>query len=127
MNKPRAALHVASESEGGSSDKPPNLVRDQDPLRRLEAELQSAGPERSDVEHLYEQAWGLLEEAWSLVTECLVMRDGLLDACREIEQTMDAVHGRLGALPAAVELNAQERSVARERDAVNGFNGAVAP
>lgn len=126
MTTPRAALHIASESDGGAGGKLSDLARDQDPLRRLEAELQSADGERPDVERLYEKTCGLLDEAWGLMADCLVMRDGLLDACREIEQTMDAVHSRLAALPIAVEPNARERSLANE-PAVNGSTGAVAP
>lgn len=125
MTTPRVALHVASEP-GGDSGKPLDGAPDHDPLKRLEAELQGAGGERAEVERMYEQAWGLLEEAWSLVTECLVMRDGLLDACREIEQTMGAVQRRIGEVPAAVDSDAQGRSAGRGLDAVNGSNGAVA-
>ncbi len=126
MTTPRVALHVAAEP-GGESGKSLDGAPDQDPLRRLEAELQGAGGERAEVERMYEQAWSLLEEAWSLITECLVMRDGLLDACREIEQTMEAVHHRLGALPVTVQAGAGERSAPDGLDAANGSNGAVAP
>lgn len=41
----------------------------------------------------------LLEEAWSLHTECLLMRDGLLEACQEIERAMAGLEQRLEALP----------------------------
>lgn len=131
MTTPRAALHVASESAGATGGKAHDLAHDQDPLRRLEAELRDVGSERPDVERLYGQAWALLEEAWGLVTECLVMRDGLLDACREIEQTMEAVQLRLAALPAGFESsdspsNRAQSPVAVERDALNGPNGAAA-
>jgi hypothetical protein len=127
MTTPRAALHVAPESEAGARGRLSDLARDQDPLRRLEAELQSADGGHAEVERLYEKTWGLLEEAWSLMTECLVMRDGLLDACREIEQTMDAVHGQLGTLSVSVEPNARERLPASELDAANGSDDALAP
>jgi hypothetical protein len=125
MTTPRAALHVASESEGGTGGKLSELSRDQDPLRRLEAELQSSDGGRPEVERLYEKTWGLLEEAWGLMTECLVMRDGLLDACAEIERTMDAVNRRLETLPTPVATPVE--SPAGERDAVHGLDGAVAP
>jgi hypothetical protein len=105
----------------------PDVASDLDPLRRLEAELQRAGSERPDGERLYEQAWSLLEEAWGLVTECLVLRDGLLDACHEIEQTMEGIQYRLGALPGAVESSAQERVATGEQDAAYVSSGAVAP
>jgi hypothetical protein len=127
MTTPRAALHVASESAGGAGSEISDLARDPDPLRRLEAELQRAGDERPDGERLREQAWSLLEEAWGLVTECLVLRDGLMDACHEIEQTMEGIQRRLGALPAAVQSNAQERLATGEQSTVSGSGGAAAP
>jgi hypothetical protein len=101
-----------------------------DPLRRLEAELGEASGGQPDDERLYEEAQSLVEEAWSLVTECLVLRDGLLDACHEIEQTMDGIHRRLGALPVAIELDGQERAhgepIAASGSNGAGINGAVA-
>jgi hypothetical protein len=132
MNTPRAALHAASKSDGSAGGKLSDLSRDQeDPLRRLEAELQSADGGPPEVERLYEKTWALLEEAWGLMTECLVMRNGLLDACAEIEQTMDAVHRRLEALSTEVEPGvrpiALQHSAASTRDAEHGVNGAVAP
>jgi hypothetical protein len=101
-------------------------------LRRLEAELQSADPGHADVERLYEKTWTLLEEAWGLMTECLVMRDGLLDACREIEQTMDAVHDRLQAVsPATLSIpqgpSANEHQVESAPASMNGSNSLAAP
>jgi hypothetical protein len=102
MTTPRAALQLATELDSGTGGKLSDLARDSDPLRRLEAELQSADPGHADVERLYEKTWTLLEEAWGLMTECLVLRDGLLDACREIEQTMDVVHNRLQALTPSI-------------------------
>lgn len=127
MITPRAALHVASALAPGANSKVPGISQDPDPLRRLEAELQRAGGERSDGERLQEQAWGLLEEAWGLVTECLVLRDGLLDACHEIEQTMDGIQRRLEALPAAGQSNARERFATAEQSTVSATGGAAAP
>jgi hypothetical protein len=127
MTTPRAALHVAPDSEGGGEGKLSELSRDQDPLRRLEAELQSVDGGPPEVERLYEKTWSLLEEAWGLMTECLVMRDGLLDACAEIEQTMDTVHRRLEALADTAEPPPRERSAPSARDGAHGFDGVVAP
>ena len=82
-----------------------------DPLQRLEAELEataktrSTDRERPDGSELYEEAQRLLEEAWSIFTECQVMRDGLLTACLEIERTMDSLQLRIGGLPGAIESN----------------------
>lgn len=96
--------------------------RSPDPLRRLEAELGET-PGVSDDEGLYVEAQGLVEEAWSLVTECLVLRDGLLDACHEIEQTMDGIQRRLAALPIAIEANVQEHVANGARSPTNGADG----
>jgi hypothetical protein len=131
MTTPRATLHVATESDGGASGRLSDLARDGDPLRRLEAELQSADPGHADVERLYEKTWTLLEEAWGLMTDCLVLRDGLLDACREIEQTMDAVHSRLQALSPATLSILQEPSASEHDEesapaSANGSNSAAA-
>jgi hypothetical protein len=38
------------------------------------------------------------DEAWSILTECLVMREGLEQACTEIETAIGAVRRRLGTL-----------------------------
>jgi hypothetical protein len=97
--------------------------RSPDPLRRLEAELGETPGARSDDEGLYVEAQSLVEEAWSLVTECLVLRDGLLDACHEIEQTMEGIQRRLAALPIAIEADVEGRGVNGARAAVNGANG----
>lgn len=126
MTTPRAALHIASETPEGPGSEISDLARNPDPLRRLEAELQRAGDERSDGERLHEQAWSLLEEAWGLVTECLVLRDGLLDACHEIEQTMDGIQRRLGALPLAGQSGVQERLATGEQSTVGASGGAPA-
>ncbi len=132
MTTSRPALQLASEPDGAGKGKLSDLARDGDPLRRLEAELQSADPGHADVERLYEKTWTLLEEAWGLMTECLVLRDGLLDACREIEQTMDAVGERLQALapamaPAAREADASSRVVAGAPLGASGSNSSAAP
>jgi hypothetical protein len=120
------AAHAASgggvECAGGANGANPSVSSD--PLRRLEAELGEAGGGRSDDGRLYEQAQSLVEEAWSIVTECLVLRDGLLEACHEIEQTMNGIHRRLDALPVAIELDRQEHVANGERAAASGSDGA---
>jgi hypothetical protein len=117
-----AAPHGDPENSGLAEGKSPPLPSD--PLRRLEAELGEADGERANDERLYVEAQGLVEEAWSLVTECLVLRDGLLDACREIEQTMDGIQQQLAALPFALETDGQGRAVSGERSAVSRPGGA---
>jgi hypothetical protein len=127
MTTPRVALHVAAVPSEDPNDGASDIAEDSDPLRRLEAELQRAGGKFSDSERLNDQAWSLLEEAWSLVTECLVLRDGLLDACREIEQTMDGIQRRLETLPAVGQSDARERSATDEQSVVNGSSDSAVP
>ncbi len=91
----------------------PSLMAD--PLFRLEAELGAAEGEQPDGKRLHEETWKLLEEAWSLVTECLVIRDGLLEACQEVERTMGAIQDRLGALPAVIEPDSRESQATDEQ------------
>ena len=73
------------------------------PISRLEAEIERAerpaGEPPQDTERL-------LEETWTLLTECLVIRDGLLEACDEIERTMGGLQRKLGALPTGIEPHA---------------------
>jgi hypothetical protein len=83
-----------------------------DPLQRLEAELEATGEppsatdqEQPDGAQLYEEAQRLLEEAWSIFTECQVMRDGLLAACDEIDRAMDGIQEQLGGSALATEPN----------------------
>jgi hypothetical protein len=121
----RAALNVASEAAAQSNGEGTTLT--QDPLRRFEAEVKATGQEtgstdpaqpvsahaeqpttdgeQPDGAQLYEEAQGLLEEAWGIFTECQVMRDGLLAACEEIERTMESIQLRLDAVPIAMPSN----------------------
>ena len=72
-----------------------------DPISRLEAEIEQT--ERLPGATTAEESERLLEETWSLFTECLVIRDGLLEACDEIERTMGGLQRKLGALPVALQ------------------------
>ncbi|HEY3959155.1 MAG TPA: hypothetical protein VGL68_01455 [Solirubrobacteraceae bacterium] len=123
-----AASHGDPQNLGLANGNDPRLPAD--PLRRLEAELGEADGGRADDERLYAEAQGLVEEAWSLVTECLVLRDGLLDACREIEQTMEGIQQRLAGLPFTHETSGQAGGLGAERSGTDGpvvapVNGAV--
>ena len=100
---PRAALHAVSGASHAGG--PEGRLGAPDPLARLEAELGGAGAEREDAARLYQGAVELLEDAWSVFTECRVMRDGLLEACQEIERTMDTVQARLGDEPQPPQSN----------------------
>lgn len=118
----RAELHGEFASSGDAAGESPSLPSD--PLQRLEAELSQADGGQTGDERLYEEAQSLVEEAWSILTECLGIRDGLLEACQEIEQAMSSMQRRLGAPPPpAVEPNGLE-PVPSDRQAVaNGSNG----
>jgi hypothetical protein len=102
----RAAPHEDFESPphaNGEGLSPPS-----DPLQRLEAELGEGDGGQSGDERLYEEAQGLVEEAWNVLSECLSIREGLLDACQEIERTMDGMQRRLSAMAVATEPNGRE-------------------
>jgi hypothetical protein len=112
-----AGQHVAFDATDGARRETPSLPPD--PLSRLEAELGAAGGDLPEGKRLHAETWGLLEEAWSLVTECLVIRDSLLEACQEVERTMSGIQDRLGAMAAASEPTVPE-------DLQGGFPGDVA-
>jgi hypothetical protein len=101
-----AERDIALGATDGANGEHPSLAAD--PLGRLEAELGAAEGEQPEGKRLHEETWKALEEAWSLVTECLVIRDGLLEACQEVERTMSGIQDRLGALPAMIESDSQE-------------------
>jgi hypothetical protein len=102
----RAARHEDFESPpnaNGGGLSPPS-----DPLQRLEAELGEGDGGQSGDERLYEEAQGLVEEAWNVLSECLSIREGLLDACQEIERTMDGMQRRLSAMAVATAPDGRE-------------------
>jgi hypothetical protein len=125
----RAESRVNFESPEGANDKRPTLVPD--PLERLEAELGQADGAQSGDERMYKEAQSLVEEAWSVLTECLGIRDGLLEACREVEEAMGSMQRRLGALSVAIDAEGPEPSASLRSSASNpppaaGANGSVA-
>lgn len=101
-----AGQHVAFDATNDAPGQTPSLPAD--PLSRLEAELGATGGDLPEGKRLHAETWGLLEEAWSLVTECLVIRDSLLEACQEVERTMGGIQDRLGAMAAASEPTVSE-------------------
>ena len=126
-----AATGAASQASLASNGNGDRRGLASDPLRRLEAELEatdgrpdSSNREQPDGPGLYEEAQRLLEEAWSIFTECQVMRDGLLAACDEIERTMDSIQLRVGGLPAAVESNGNGHVANGKVTVAPGSNGA---
>jgi hypothetical protein len=115
-----APLDPSVEAEAVGDDDDASMLA-ADPLPRLESELESTDP-GPDGEVVEAQTRRLLEEAWSLFTKCVVLRDGLLEASGEIERTMAGLQRQLGALPVAGEPNARQQANGRRRP-VNG-NGA---
>jgi len=117
----RAPLDASVEAEAVGDDAEASMLA-ADPLRWLESEQDPAdpGPDRAVV--VDEQTRRLLDEAWSLFTECVVLRDCLLEASAEIERTMAGLQRQLGALPVAAEPNGRQQANGR-RHPVNG-NGA---
>ena len=95
---PQDASHHAS---GQGDHESPALAGD--PISQLELEIERTehSPPASTAE-----TERLLEETWSVFTECLVIRDGLLEACDEIERAMGGLQRKLGGLPVAIEPNA---------------------
>ncbi len=120
---PNAASGTPASHNGDGPAHPP------DPLQRLEAELSATGKQRSadrgrpDGAELYEEAQRLLEEAWGIFTECQVMRDGLLTACLEIEQTMDSIQLRIGGLPGTIGSNGNGQPANGKVSVANNSNG----
>ena len=51
----------------------------------------------------------LLDESWSLLAECLALREGLDQACVEIQAAIHAVRERLGTLGVAIETIAPDQ------------------
>lgn len=46
------------------------------------------------------------DDAWSVLSECLLIREGLDQACREFENAVTAVRERLASLTASIEITA---------------------
>jgi hypothetical protein len=80
------------------------------PLGQLETELEATIHERPDGKLLYEKAQILLDEAWTIFTECRVMREGLLDACEEIERTMESIQQGFASAPAVIQTSGREHA-----------------
>jgi hypothetical protein len=115
-----APLHASVAAEAVGDDDEASMLA-ADLLRRLDSELESTDP-GPDGEVVDAQTRRLLDEAWSLFTECVVLRDGLLEASAEIERTMAGLQRQLGALAVAGEPNGRQQANGR-RHPVNG-NGA---
>jgi hypothetical protein len=59
----------------------------------------------------------LLDEAWTMLSECLVIREGLEQACIEIQAAIGDVRARLGSLAIRLDdvtpANGSDRDIAR--------------
>jgi hypothetical protein len=100
----RAEVQATSGSPTGSNGS--GLLPE--PLGQLESEMEITIHERPDGKLLYEEAQILLDEAWTIFTECRVMREGLLDACEEIERTMESIQLRFASPPSALNPSGRE-------------------
>jgi len=71
-----------------------------DQMRRL-------GAERGDAE--------MADEAWTVLSECLVLREGLEQACVEIQAAIGAVHERIRKLAVKLDDAGTERNPPLDR------------
>ncbi len=81
-------------------------------LREENARLKAASRHPSDVATLIDQMrllgatdgdGEMLDGAWTLLSECLVIREGLEHACIEIQAAIGAVRARLGTLAIGID------------------------
>jgi hypothetical protein len=87
-------------------------------LREENARLKAGRHRPSDVGTMIdelrlvasEEEGDLLDDAWSLLSECLVIREGLAQACVEIENAVGSVRQRLATLVVRIEGLARDDS-----------------
>jgi hypothetical protein len=53
---------------------------------------------------------GAPAEAAQAVTECLAVRDGLMEACQEVQHAMQGIRARLGALAGDIHSRVEEQA-----------------
>jgi hypothetical protein len=104
----RGWLHSAGAAEDGASGETlEQLEREVTLLREENARLKVAR-ERADPP-VNERVRAMLsspggedsldaDEPWEILTECMLLRDGLVDACRELERGARELRGRLETL-----------------------------
>jgi hypothetical protein len=66
---------------------------------------ESASSEQRDGETAHPK------QSAQLIAECLLMRDGLMDACQEVRLAMQGIRGRLGSLAGDIQGRAGEQAV----------------
>lgn len=123
----RGLLHGAGGAEDtGPGEEVDQLEREVTLLREENARLKVAR-ERADPP-VNERVRAMLaatpgeggldaDEPWEILTECMLLRDGLVDACRELERGARELRGRLETLLPNAE---GEGSVARSSDDFEG-------
>jgi hypothetical protein len=117
----RNVLHGDAESQrhGRELDDEAELKVQMMLLREENARLKADRHHPSDVGTMIdelrlvadEEEGELLDDAWSLLSECLVIREGLAQACLEIEAAAGAVRERLDTLAVRIEELARNDSL----------------
>lgn len=93
-------------------------------LREENAQLKVERHRPADVGHVIERMRSLRlqvpverqagsappAEATQAIAECLAMRNGLIDACREVQQAMQGIRGKLGALAGDIHTRVDDRA-----------------
>jgi hypothetical protein len=93
-------------------------------LREENAQLKVERHRPADVGHVIERMRSLRlqvpverqagsappAEATQAIAECLAMRNGLIDACREVQQAMQGIRGKLGALAGDIHNRVADRA-----------------
>ena len=94
-------------------------------LREENAQLKVERHRPADAGHVIERMRSLLlhvpveqqavdggysSEVTDSIAECLAVREGLMDACQEVQQAMQGIRGRLGALSGGMHGRPVEQS-----------------
>jgi hypothetical protein len=58
------------------------------------------------------------DEPWQVLTECMLLRDGLLDACRELERGARELRERLEAIPPSGEAASRDPRLSDDLEGV---------
>jgi hypothetical protein len=72
-------------------------------MRSIRPEAASSEPVDMEAAHPTQSA--------QLIAECLVMREGLMEACQEVRLAMQGIRSRLGSLAGDIQGRAGERAV----------------
>jgi uncharacterized small protein (DUF1192 family) len=98
-------------------------------LREENARLKVERHRPADAGHVIERMRSIRQEAQGAqrdegppsgadggqaLAECLALREGLMDACQEVQQAMRGIRGRLEALAGAIEGRAGDRATSEQ-------------